>query len=251
MKFNKKIHISRGNLIIDLQRPTRCSGKITHPRPPAPLPPRRICRPVGVEVCGSEKMMEKLLTKDSLNYRFGFSRNLSDNQLKEILTHFRTLKTAEASISGGRAPVTTTVVKGLGPVVIKQYLRGGIMRFILKNRYVKFGKPRSQVEFESMLKLRKCGIRAPEPVAFAYCGFPLYLAWLVSRKIEQSCTLAELNCQDINRVSRIMDSVIEQIDRLVQCRYIHVDLHPGNILIDGDDNIYIIDFDKGLSLIHI
>jgi tRNA A-37 threonylcarbamoyl transferase component Bud32 len=190
-------------------------------------------------------MMEKLLTKDNLNYRFGFSRNLSDNQLKEILTHFRTQKTAEASISGGRAPVATAVIKGLGPVIIKQYLRGGIMKFILKNRYVKFGKPRSQVEFESMLKLRKYGIRAPEPVAFAYRGFPLYFAWLITREIEQSCTLAELNCQDINRVSNIMDKVIEQIDKLVECRFFHVDLHPGNILVDGDDNIYIIDFDKG------
>jgi 3-deoxy-D-manno-octulosonic acid kinase len=189
--------------------------------------------------------MEKQLTKGNLNYRFGFSRNLSDDQLKEILTHFRTQKTADASISGGRAPVTTTVIKDLGPVVIKQYLRGGMMRFILKNRYVKFGKPRSQVEFESMFKLRKCGIRAPEPVAFAYRGFPLYFAWLITREIEQSCTLAELDCQDIDRVSGIMDKVIEQIGKLVECRFIHVDLHPGNILLDGDDNIYIIDFDKG------
>lgn len=189
--------------------------------------------------------MEKLLTKKNLSYRFGFSGNFDDDQLKEILTHFRTQKTAEASISGGRATVATAVIEGLGPVVIKQYLRGGIMRFILKNRYVKFGKPRSQVEFEAMLRLRKLGIRAPEPVAYAYRGFPLYFAWLITRQIEQSCTLAELSCHDINRVSNIMDKVIEQIDRLVECRFIHVDLHPGNILVDGDDNIYIIDFDKG------
>ena len=189
--------------------------------------------------------MEKHLTKDKLNYRFGFSRNLSDSQLKEILTHFRPQKMVKASISGGRAPVTTAAIEGLGPVVIKQYLRGGMLRFILRSRYVKFGKPRSQVEFESMLTLRKCGIRTPEPVAFAYRGFPLYCAWLVTREIEQSRTLAQLSCQDINRVSNIMDKVIEQIDKLVECRFIHVDLHPGNILLDADDNIYIIDFDKG------
>ncbi len=119
------------------------------------------------------------------------------------------------------------------------------MRYFIKRRYLKFGKTRSQVEFESMHKLRQLGIRTPEPVAFAYRGFPLYCAWLVTREIEQSSTLAELNCQDINRVSNIMDKVIEQIDKLVECRFIHVDLHPGNILLDTDDNIYIIDFDKG------
>ena len=189
--------------------------------------------------------MEKQLTKNSHFYRFGFSGSLGDDQLEELLTHFRLHKTAEASISGGRAPVTTAVIQGLGPVVIKQYMRGGIIRFILKNRYVKFGKTRSQLEFESMSKLRTLGIRAPEPVAYAYRGFPLYVAWLITKEVENSCTLAELSCQDIQRVSRIMDKVIEQIDRLVQCHFIHVDLHPGNILVDDDDNIYIIDFDKG------
>ena len=194
---------------------------------------------------GSETMMEKQLTKNSLCYRFGFSRNLSDDQLKEILTHFPRQKTAVASISGGRTPVATAEIEGLGPVVIKQYMRGGIIRFVFKNRYVKFGKTRSQIEFGSMLKLRQLGIRTPEPVAYAYRGFPLYVAWLITREIENSCTLAELSCQDVQRVSGIMDKVIEQIDRLIACRFLHVDLHPGNILVDGDDNVYIIDFDKG------
>jgi len=189
--------------------------------------------------------MEKQLTKNNLFYRFGFSSFLSEDQLQELLAHFRTQKSAEASISGGRAPVVTAEIEGLGPVVIKQYMRGGIMRFVLKNRYVKCGKTRSQVEFESMHKLRRLGIRAPEPVAYAYRGFPLYFAWLITREIKNSCTLAQLSCQDITRVSCIMEKVIEQIDRLIACRFLHVDLHPGNILVDGDDNIYIIDFDKG------
>ena len=96
-----------------------------------------------------------------------------------------------------------------------------------------------------MNKLRQLGIRTPEPVAYAYRGFPFYVAWLITREIKNSCTLAEVSCQDPQRVSRIMDKVIEQIDRLIERRFLHVDLHPGNILVDGDDNIYIIDFDKG------
>jgi 3-deoxy-D-manno-octulosonic acid kinase len=190
-------------------------------------------------------MTEIQLTKNNHSYHFGFTANLSHDQLQELLTHLCAHKTADSSISGGRAPVTATVIKDLGPVVIKQFMRGGTMRFILKNRYLKFGKTRSRVEFESMSKLRQLGIRAPEPVAYAYRGFPLYFAWLVTREIINSCTLAELSCQDIGRASHIMDSVIEQIDRLVECRFIHVDLHPGNILVDSDDNIYIIDFDRG------
>ena len=189
--------------------------------------------------------MEQQLTKKYLFYRFGFSRHLTDDQLKELVTHFPAQRAVAASISGGRAPVAITAIKGIGSVVIKQYMRGGCMRFILKNRYVKCGKTRSQVEYELMHKLRQLGIRTPEPVAYAYRGFPLYLAWLITRKIKKACTLAELSCQDINRVPGIMEKVIEQTDRLIECRCMHVDFHPGNILVDGDDNIYIVDFDKG------
>ena len=178
-------------------------------------------------------------------YHFGFSLNLTDSQLCTLMDLFQSPNTAGASILGGRTAITHSQLSGIGSVVIKHFRRGGLIRYFIKRRYLKFGKTRGQVEFESMHRLRQLGIRTPEPVAYAYRGFPLYFAWLITREIEQSCTLAELSCHDLNRVSNIMNKVIEQIARLVECRFIHVDLHPGNILVDGDDNIYIIDFDKG------
>ena len=185
------------------------------------------------------------LTKKYLQYHFGSLRQLTDDQLKALLTHFQTQSATGTSVLGGRAPVITTVINGLGSVVIKQFKRGGLIRFIIKNRYIRYGKTRGQIELELMHKLRQLGIRAPEPIAYAYRGFPLYTAWLITRKINKACTLAELCDQDIKRVNRIMISVFEQIDRLVECRCMHVDLHPGNILVDQDDHVYLIDFDKG------
>ena len=42
-----------------------------------------------------------------------------------------------------------------------------------------------------------------------------------------------------------MESVIEQILLLIQNGILHVDLHPGNIVIDGDNQVFLVDFDKG------
>ncbi len=43
----------------------------------------------------------------------------------------------------------------------------------------------------------------------------------------------------------MMPSVIEQISKLIQHHILHIDLHPGNVIVDKDERVFIIDFDKG------
>jgi 3-deoxy-D-manno-octulosonic acid kinase len=42
-----------------------------------------------------------------------------------------------------------------------------------------------------------------------------------------------------------MESVIEQISALIQNDILHVDLHPGNVVVDPAGAVYLLDFDKG------
>ena len=179
------------------------------------------------------------------SYHFGFSLNLTDSQLRTLTGFFHQPDASGVSILGGRTSVTPAQLDGIGSVVIKHYRRGGLMRYFIKRRYLKFGKTRAQREFELLDIVGTLGIKIPQPIAYAYRGRLLYRAWLVTREIHQSLSLARLSLQDEKKTSTAMESVIEQISSLIQNNILHVDLHPGNVVVDAAGKVYLLDFDKG------
>ena len=133
----------------------------------------------------------------------------------------------------------------MGPVVVKHYRRGGLIGRLIRQRYLKWGPTRSQAEYELLREMRRLGICVPEPLVFASRGLLLYRAWLVLRAIRQPQSLAHLSLIDEGRARDAMRTAIEQIGRLVDHGILHVDLHPGNVLVDQTDRVYLIDFDRG------
>ena len=119
------------------------------------------------------------------------------------------------------------------------------MRYFIKRRYLKFGKTRSQREFELLNIVGTLGINIPQPIAYAHRGRLFYRAWLVTREIHQPLSLARLSLQDEKKTKTAMASVIEQISLLLQNDILHVDLHPGNVVVDATGKVYLLDFDKG------
>jgi 3-deoxy-D-manno-octulosonic acid kinase len=146
---------------------------------------------------------------------------------------------------GGRTTFIVGRVEDIGFVVVKPYVRGGFMQYLTRRHYLKFGPTRCQQEFELLQTVRQLGINAPEPVAFAYRGRFVYLGWLITRSIPQPISLAQLANTDEARAHRVMPSVIEQIAKLIEHRILHIDLHPGNVIVDKDNRVFIIDFDRG------
>lgn len=187
-----------------------------------------------------------ILTRTIDSYRFGFSLNLTELQLRTLagLFHHPT-KASGVSILGGRTSVTPAQLDGIGPVVIKYYRRGGLMQYVIKNRYLKLGQTRSQREFELLQTVGNLGLNVPEPIAYAHRGRLLYQAWLITRQINEPLSLAQLSLNDEKRTRQVMTSVIEQIKRLIDNGIWHVDLHPGNVVIDRKDRVFLLDFDKG------
>jgi len=178
-------------------------------------------------------------------YHFGFFLNLTDSQLRTLTGFFHHPGPSGVSVLGGRTSVTPAKLDGIGSIVIKHYRRGGLMRYFIKRRYLKFGKTRAQHEFELLDIVGTLGIKVPQPIAYAYRDRLLYRAWLVTREIHQPLSLARLSLQDEKKTGTAMESVIEQISSLIQNNILHVDLHPGNVVVDAAGKVYLLDFDKG------
>jgi 3-deoxy-D-manno-octulosonic acid kinase len=178
------------------------------------------------------------------SYHIGSSLHLSDHQLRQLTKIFDKPSRSEDAVLGGRSSVVIQPVAGIGSVVVKYYTRGGFIRHFVKRRYMRWGKIRSQAEFELLQKVISLGVKAPKPIAYAYRGAMIYKAWLVTEEIKQHQTLAQLSLSDPDRVGLLIDDVASQISTLIHNKIFHVDLHPGNVLIDHNKRVYLIDFDK-------
>jgi len=187
--------------------------------------------------------MMRIKTYDS--YQLGSGLDLTKEQIKQLINRFKYPETASLAPLGGRTAVDHLSIDGIGAVVVKQYFRGGLVRHVVKNRYLKCGKTRGLKEYELLQTVRNIGINAPEPLIWAYRGRLVYSGWLVTRHIHPSQSLTQLSLQNKDLAGQAMQSIVDQILRLIQNKILHVDLHPGNVIVDSQGRVFLLDFDKG------
>ena len=179
------------------------------------------------------------------SYHFGSSFHLTEQQMQRFIRLFKHQPPAVLSVLEGRSPVSFYQIGGIGSVVIKNYTRGGLIRNLVKRRYLYLGKTRGQMEYELLQKVKRLGINVPDPIAYAYHGGLFYLAWLITREIVQPLSLARMSLKDEKHAQGVMKSAVDQISRLIDNDIYHVDLHPGNVVVDREDRVFLVDFDKG------
>lgn len=177
-------------------------------------------------------------------YKFGASYPLNALHLRKLVNLFSEPDQAAGFPLGGRRSISTTHLEGIGSVVVKHYRRGGWLSHLINKTYLKWGKPRCRLEFEQMQSAIRAGVRVPEPIAYAYRGLIFYKAWLVTKEINNQKSLAQVSLDSPDRAEMMTHALIDQITTLIDHRIFHADFHPGNILVDNQDEIYIIDFDK-------
>jgi len=132
-----------------------------------------------------------------------------------------------------------------GPLVLRQYLRGGMAAAVSRDRYLWRGanRTRSFAEFRLLRELlrRKCPV--PTPVAACYLrGRMSYRAWIIVQRLEDVQSLAALALADPE------DAPWETAGRLVARFHRegldHADLNAHNILFDAAGKGWMIDFDR-------
>jgi len=164
--------------------------------------------------------------------------------MDQLVRHFENPPQAASGVLTGRTGTHLIELPDLGPAVIKHYLRGGILSKLNKRTHLGLKSSRAQLEFQLLSHMQNIGINVPLPIAFASRGNLFYQTWLVTRNIPDVKNLSEIITTEPEKAEKAIINLAAQINLLISHHILHVDLHPGNVLVDPEARVTIIDFDK-------
>ena len=133
-----------------------------------------------------------------------------------------------------------------GEAVLRQYRRGGLAARLSSDAYLWRGETqvRSFREFHLLRRFRELGLPVPTPYAACYRqrGGCYKAAILVARITGARSFAAQVASAPSQAPWTVVGSTIAQFHR--QGAH-HSDLNAHNVLLDGDDAVWLIDWDKG------
>ncbi len=155
-------------------------------------------------------------------------------------------KSGYSVVEGGRGGSIKFDLNGQ-PVILKQYIRGGLIYNISTDSYIWLGKKRSRPwrEWRLLCEASDAGLPVTKPLgACVWKRGLVYRAAIITAFIEGTQTLAHY--LEHSRLDQIIWNHLGMIiKKMQQMGFRHPDLNANNLLIDQDFKVYIIDFDKG------
>ena len=131
--------------------------------------------------------------------------------------------------------------------VLRHYYRGGLVGKIINDSYwfTSQKNTRAVREFTLLGYMEKLALPAPKPIACRIIRHGLfYCADLLSSRIEHAQDLVALLSKEA-----LSDALWHKIGETIKLFHdnniYHHDLNAHNILIDKNDNVFLIDFDQG------
>lgn len=129
---------------------------------------------------------------------------------------------------------------------LRHYRRGGILGKLVQDSYLFSGweSTRSCKEFQLLNIMKSAGLHVPRPIAARAVKKGLfYTADLLSEKIPNSRDLVSV-LQETPLQAEMYQKIGLEIRKMHDLQVNHTDLNIHNILIDDNDKIWLIDFDK-------
>ncbi len=133
-----------------------------------------------------------------------------------------------------------------GEWVLRHYRRGGLVARVLHDRYLWLGLERTRAwrEWRLLAELHAAGLPVPRPVAAQVRRQGLwYTADLLIERIGHTHSLAQ-RLSHHPLVPALWRAIGATIQRLHAAGVYHADLNAHNILLDRQNRVYIIDFDR-------
>lgn len=177
-------------------------------------------------------------------FKVGLLQPISSNDVQSILTLIKSGKSEKMPGLEGRVAMKRFEDSDSQTFVIKEYKRGGLVGHLLGNLHLRTGPGRAAGELDFLIRASKAGIAVPEPVGVIEEGGFIYRTWLILREIPKAQSLAELGKADSELIDKFIDEAATLISKLIKAKIFHVDLHPGNVLVDSSSKVLLLDFDK-------
>ncbi|OLQ86626.1 3-deoxy-D-manno-octulosonic acid kinase [Vibrio ponticus] len=129
---------------------------------------------------------------------------------------------------------------------LRHYRRGGLFGKLIADSYCYQGeeKSRSLQEFQLLQTLRSSGVNVPRPIAARIVKKGVvYQADLLSEKVPNARDLVAI-LQEKPLSAEMYQKIGNEICKMHAAQVNHTDLNIHNILIDDQQQVWIIDFDK-------
>lgn len=131
---------------------------------------------------------------------------------------------------------------------LRHYHRGGAIAPVMKDVYMWTGLERTRAwrEFTLLQKMQAQGLPVPRPIAARVqkTGF-CYRADIVTERIQKAAPLSTLLAQNIMH-QVLWIKIGKCLGRFHTLGIIHADLNAHNILLDAQESVWLIDFDRGV-----
>lgn len=139
--------------------------------------------------------------------------------------------------------------------IVRRYLHGGLLKSLLGSYF--FFPPfrslqasRPGQEFYALFRLSRAGLSVSRPLALWLwrVGF-FYQALLVTEEIPAAKNLLSLCCEEAQgrdeaQLAKYCFASGREACRALAEGVLHCDLHLGNVLVDRNEAVYLIDFDR-------